>query len=96
MALSTEEVRHIASLARLQLEPEEEARLAGELSAILDYVRQLEELDVAGVEPMTHALAGEGTPLREDEVKESLSPQQALANAPAREGTCFRVPRIIE
>jgi len=96
VALSTEEVRHIASLARLQLEPEEEARLAGELSAILDYVRQLEELDVAGVEPMTHALAGEGTPLREDEVKESLSPQQALANAPAREGTCFRVPRIIE
>ena len=96
MALSTEEVRHIASLARLRLRPEEEARLAGELSAILDYVRQLEDLDVAGVEPMTHALAGEGTPLREDEVKESLPPEKALANAPAREGTCFRVPRIIE
>jgi len=96
VALSTEEVRHIASLARLRLRPEEEARLAGELSAILDYVRQLEDLDVAGVEPMTHALAGEGTPLREDEVKESLPPEKALANAPAREGTCFRVPRIIE
>jgi aspartyl-tRNA(Asn)/glutamyl-tRNA(Gln) amidotransferase subunit C len=96
MSLSIEEVRHIAALARLRLAPEEETRLAGELSAILDYVRQLEELDVSQVEPMTHALAGEGTPLREDEVRESLPPEKALANAPAREGTCFRVPRIIE
>jgi len=96
MPLSTEEVRHIAALARLRLAPEEEVRIGGELSAILDYVRQLEELDVSGVEPMTHALAGEGTALREDEVQESLPPEKALANAPAREGTCFRVPRIIE
>ena len=96
MALSVEEVRRIAALARLQLEPGEETRLAGELSAILDYVRQLEELDVSGVEPMTHALAGDGVALRPDEVAESLQPEKALANAPAREGTCFKVPRIIE
>jgi len=96
MALSVEEVRRIAALARLQLEPGEEARLAGELSAILDYVRQLEELDVSGVEPMTHALAAESTPLRPDEVQASLPPEKALANAPSREGTCFKVPRIIE
>jgi len=96
MALSTDEVRRIAALARLRLEPEEEARLAGELSAILDYVRQLEELDVAHVEPMTHALAEDGGGLREDRVLPSLPPEKALANAPAREGTCFKVPRIIE
>lgn len=96
MALSVEEVRHIAALARLRLEPSEETRLAGELSAILDYFRQLEELDVSRIEPMTHALAAEETPLREDEVRASLPPEEALANAPAREGTCFRVPRIIE
>jgi len=96
MALSIEEVRRIAALARLRLEPEEAGRLAGELSAILDYVRLLEELDVSRVEPMTHALAAEETPLREDEVRESLPPEKALANAPAREGTCFKVPRIIE
>jgi aspartyl-tRNA(Asn)/glutamyl-tRNA(Gln) amidotransferase subunit C len=97
MALSVEQVRRIAALARLRLEPAEEARLAGELSAILDYVRQLEELDVTDVEPMTHALAaGEETPLRPDEVRPSLPPDVALANAPAREGTCFKVPRIIE
>jgi aspartyl-tRNA(Asn)/glutamyl-tRNA(Gln) amidotransferase subunit C len=96
MPLSPEEVRRIAALARLRLSPEEESRLAGELSAILDYVRQLEELDVSGVEPMTHALAAGETPLREDVVLPGLSPGEALANAPARAGTCFQVPRIIE
>ncbi|MEI7704694.1 MAG: Asp-tRNA(Asn)/Glu-tRNA(Gln) amidotransferase subunit GatC [Deltaproteobacteria bacterium] len=96
MALSPEEVRRIASLARLRLSPEEETRLAGELSAILDYVRQLEELDVSGVEPMTHALASVETPFREDRVTPGLPADEALANAPARAGTCFQVPRIIE
>jgi len=96
MALSLEEVRRIATLARLRLLPQEEARLAGELSAILDYVRLLEELDVSGVEPMTHALASAETPFRGDEVRPGLSPEEALSNAPAREGTCFQVPRIIE
>jgi aspartyl-tRNA(Asn)/glutamyl-tRNA(Gln) amidotransferase subunit C len=96
MALSPEEVRRIAALARLRLLPPEEARLAGELSAILEYVRQLEELDVSGVEPMTHALASGETPWRQDEVRPGLTPDEALANAPARDGTCFQVPRIIE
>jgi aspartyl-tRNA(Asn)/glutamyl-tRNA(Gln) amidotransferase subunit C len=96
MALSREEVRRIAALARLRLSSGEEERLAGELSAILDYVRQLEELDVSGVEPMTHALAAGETPFREDAVVPGLSPEEALANAPARSGTCFQVPRIIE
>ena len=97
MALSPEEVRRIATLARLRLLPPEEARLAAELSSILDYVRLLEELDVTGVEPMTHALAaGDAAPLRPDELGPGLPPGEALANAPAREGTCFKVPRIIE
>jgi aspartyl-tRNA(Asn)/glutamyl-tRNA(Gln) amidotransferase subunit C len=96
MALSPDEVRRIAVLARLRLSPEEETRLAGELSAILDYVRQLEELDVSGVEPMTHALAAGETPLREDALLPCLPTEEALANAPARAGTCFQVPRIIE
>jgi aspartyl-tRNA(Asn)/glutamyl-tRNA(Gln) amidotransferase subunit C len=96
MALSPDEVRRIAALAKLRLSPEEETRLAGELSAILDYVRQLEELDVSGVEPMTHALAAGETPFREDATLPCLPPEEALANAPARAGTCFQVPRIIE
>ena len=97
MALSLEEVRRIAALARLRLSAEEEETFAVQLSAILAHVDQLRELDVSGVEPMTHALAaGETSALREDAVRVSLAPAEALANAPAREGTCFKVPRIIE
>jgi len=95
--LSLEEVRRIAALARLELSPEEERLFAGQLSAVLAYVKQLEELDVSGVEPMTHALAaGEAPPLRPDEVRPGLPAERALAAAPARVGTCFQVPRIIE
>ena len=97
MALSLEEVRRIAALARLQLSPEEERTFAGQLSAILEHVRQLEELDVSGVEPMTHALAaGDAPALREDVLQPSLPAEEALAAAHAREGTWFKVPRIIE
>ncbi|ACG75524.1 glutamyl-tRNA(Gln) amidotransferase, C subunit [Anaeromyxobacter sp. K] len=97
MALSLEEVRRIAVLARLRLSEEEERTFAGQLSAILDHVRQLEELDVTAVEPMTHALAaGELPARREDAVFPSLTPEEATAAAPAREGTAFKVPRIIE
>jgi len=97
MSLSLDEVRRIAVLARLELSPEEEQVFQGQLSAILDYVKQLEELDVSGVQPMTHALAaGEAAPLREDEVRPSLPLDEALGAAPAREGTFFKVPRIIE
>jgi aspartyl-tRNA(Asn)/glutamyl-tRNA(Gln) amidotransferase subunit C len=97
MSLTLEEVRRIAALARLALSPEEERRFAGQLSAILDHVKQLEELDVSQVEPMTHALAaGEAPALREDRTEPCLPPEEALAAAPAREGTAFKVPRIIE
>ena len=97
MSLSLDEVRRIARLARLRLSPDEEVAFAGQLSAILDHVAQLGELDVSKVEPMTHALAAdEPAALREDVVQPGLAPAAALANAPAREGTCFKVPRIIE
>jgi aspartyl-tRNA(Asn)/glutamyl-tRNA(Gln) amidotransferase subunit C len=97
MALSLDEVRRVARLARLRLTAEEEAALAVQLSAILDHVAQLAELDVGGVEPMTHALAaGEVGAPRPDLRVPGLTPEEALANAPAREGTCFKVPRIIE
>jgi aspartyl-tRNA(Asn)/glutamyl-tRNA(Gln) amidotransferase subunit C len=97
MALSLEEVRRIAALARLNLSAEEERVFQGQLSAILEHVAVLAELDVSGVEPMTHALAaGEAPALRADEPRPGLSHEEALRNAPARDGTAFRVPRIIE
>jgi len=97
MPLTIDQVRRVAALARLKLSEEEERLFAGQLSAILDHVRDLESLDLAGVPPMTHALAGgEAVVLRPDTLVPGLSPEEALANAPERQGTCFKVPRIIE
>ncbi|XXF79531.1 Asp-tRNA(Asn)/Glu-tRNA(Gln) amidotransferase subunit GatC [Myxococcaceae bacterium GXIMD 01537] len=95
MKLTLEQVRHVASLARLSLSPEEEQRYSTQLSAILDAVNQLQELDVSAVEPTSHATLAASL-LREDVHVASLPPDKALANAPARMGTSFAVPKIIE
>jgi aspartyl-tRNA(Asn)/glutamyl-tRNA(Gln) amidotransferase subunit C len=88
------EVREIAQLARLRLGEAEITRMAGELDAILGYIEELRQLDTTGVEPMTHAVPF-ACPQRPDEVGGMLSPEQALANAPARDGNFFQVPRIV-
>ena len=95
MALTPEQVRHVAALARLSLTPEEERRYTTQLSAILEAVEALQALDVSGVEPTSHATLA-GSLLREDAPHTSLPPEVALANAPARVGTAFAVPKIIE
>jgi aspartyl-tRNA(Asn)/glutamyl-tRNA(Gln) amidotransferase subunit C len=88
------EVREIAQLARLRLDDAEIARLAGELDAVLTHIEELRQLDTEGIEPMTHAVPF-ACPLREDAVGAMLEPDQALANAPARDGGFFQVPRIV-
>jgi len=93
--LTLTEVRHVATLARLSLTPEEKALYQGQLSAILDAVEQLRALNTEQVEPTSHAATGD-VPLREDVVEASLDPQKALANAPATVGTSFAVPSILE
>jgi len=95
MALSLEEVRHVASLARLSLSADEEERYRHQLSAILEAMEQLKAVNTDQVEPTSHAIAVEGM-LREDVVVPSMDPEKALANAPARVGTSFAVPKIIE
>ena len=95
MKLTLEQVRHVASLARLHLGADEEERLAAELSEILGHVEQLQTLDVSGVPPMTHA-SDEPTRFREDDVQPSLGAERAVANAPEKLGTSVAVPRIIE
>ena len=92
--IDPKEVREIAQLARLRLADDEVQRLAGELDAILGYIEELREVDTEGVEPMTHAVPFD-CPLRPDQVGQMLSPEEALANAPRREGTLFVVPRIV-
>jgi aspartyl-tRNA(Asn)/glutamyl-tRNA(Gln) amidotransferase subunit C len=95
MALTVEQVRHVAALARLQLTPEEEQRYATQLSAILEAMAELQALDTSGVEPTSH-VAVEEPRLRADAVKPSLDPERGLKNAPARSGTSFAVPKVIE
>ena len=95
MALSLDEVREIAQLARLALTDAEVAKLRDELGAILGYVEKLRALDTSGVEPMTHAVPLD-CPLRADEVAPSLSADEALAGAPKREDDFFQVPAILE
>ena len=95
MAITREEVRHVARLARLALSDDEAGRLVGQLSAILDYVKQLDGLDTRDVLPTSHAVE-KGTPMRDDAVEPFGDREALLANAPDRQGDFFRVPRIIE
>jgi aspartyl-tRNA(Asn)/glutamyl-tRNA(Gln) amidotransferase subunit C len=89
------EVERIADLARLELTPEEAGRMTGELEAILAYVETLRALDTEGVEPTAHAFPLP-TPLRDDRPVEPLDPERALANAPARDGFAFVVPKVLD
>ena len=95
MRLTREQVRHVAKLAHLALSPEEEAKMQEQLSAILEAVETLRELDTSSVEPTSHAASAVGG-WREDTVQPSLPVDKALANAPAKVGTSFAVPRILE
>ena len=95
VAITREEVRRVAALARLRLEPAEEARLTADLDHILDAFQKLRALDTTGVPP-ARALAEPATPLRDDAVTNPDADEDLLANAPAPEGRYFRVPKIIE
>jgi len=94
MALTPEEVLHVAELARLSLAPAEVSIFTRQLNDILAYVEKLQELDTTGVAPLAHVIPVFNA-FREDEVKEGLSLEEALANAPAREAGNFLVPRVI-
>lgn len=97
MALTLEQVEYIAALARLRLTAEEKARYREQLSAILDYMAKLKQLDTrtAAIEPTATVLPLR-TVLRPDEVTPSLLPEELLANAPAAEAQMFRVPPVLE
>jgi len=91
MAISREEVLHVARLARLELSEDEVERLGAQLSAILEAVGKVAELDLSSVEPTAHPLDLVNV-WAEDEPRPSLAVEEALANAPEREGNFFRVP----
>lgn len=86
---------HIARLARLDLSDEERTRMEAELGTILAYAEAIQALDLEDVAPTSHSVPIRNV-MRRDEVKESLTQDEALSNAPAAEDGRFRVPRIIE
>jgi aspartyl-tRNA(Asn)/glutamyl-tRNA(Gln) amidotransferase subunit C len=91
MAIEREDVLHVARLASLALNEDEIERLGAQLNAILEAVGKVSELDLAGVEPTLHPLELTNV-WAEDEPHPPLPVEEALANAPEREGDAFRVP----
>ncbi len=95
MAGNRIDVAYVANLARLELTDDEKATFQSQLETIVKYVEKISAVDVEGVEPMMH-----GRPLvnafREDVVKPSLDREVALANAPAKVGDEFLLPKIVE
>ena len=89
------EVRKVAKLARLELSEAEVEEFTGQLSAILDYMEKMSELDTTDVEPLAHCLPISNV-FREDAAKESLGTEKTLANAPQRDGEFFKVPKILD
>ena len=95
MALTKDDVRKVADLARLAVTEAETETYTHQLTRILGHVEKLSEIDTTGVEPTASgSQAGGGA--REDAEKESLSQAHALSNAPQSEKGCFKVPQVIE
>lgn len=95
MSVDTDTVRRVARLARIAVHEDELEHLSGELNGILDWVEQLQEVDVEGVEPMTSV-----TPMRlkrrEDAVTDGNRREDILANAPDARSGFFTVPKVVE
>jgi aspartyl-tRNA(Asn)/glutamyl-tRNA(Gln) amidotransferase subunit C len=94
MAISRDDVRKVARLARLLLSDDELDRMTAQLGQILQYMDLLGEVDTTGVEPMAHCVEMSNV-FREDRVEPSLPRAEALANAPHDDGECYLVPAVL-
>ncbi len=95
VSLTKDDVYRVAALARLQVNEEEIEALVSDLSRILKYADQLQQLDLMGVKPMSYVLATH-TVTRPDVIGSSLTPEEALTNGPDVEEQQFRVPAVLE
>jgi aspartyl-tRNA(Asn)/glutamyl-tRNA(Gln) amidotransferase subunit C len=95
MKITKAEVEYVAHLARLEFQEAEKEKFTSQLNDILMYMEMLGQVDTTGVAPMTHAIAQKNA-FREDRVRESLTNEAALTNAPDPRGDFFRVPKVIE
>ena len=92
--LSEETIRHVARLARIDLTGDEAAALLGQFATILAYFDKLNELDTSNVEPLTRAVDLHSV-MADDEPGPCLSTEEALAAAPDRDGSFFKVPKVL-
>jgi len=92
--ISDETIRHVARLARIEVSEERVPALAQELATILSYFDKLNELDTSGVEPLTRAVDRHSV-LADDEPCPCLTTEEALAAAPDRDGSFFKVPKVL-
>lgn len=88
-------IDQLAHLARLQFSPEEKKQIEKDLTRMLDFVDKLKEVDTEGVEPLIY-MTDEVNMLREDNIKEEITHQEALLNAPKKDSDYFKVPRVVE
>ncbi|MBP2649906.1 MAG: gatC [Firmicutes bacterium] len=95
MKVTRKDVETVAVLSRLEMDEAAMDKFTGQFNAILDYVDMLSKVDTEGVEPTAHVLNLKNV-MRTDEVKPSLSRDQALSNAPEQEDGYFKVPKIID
>jgi len=89
------DIAYIAKLARLPLTDEESARFSAQFGRLFDFIRELQALDVESVHATAQVIPLSNV-MRDDEIKPCLTQEQALANAPDREGPYFKAPRILE
>lgn len=95
MSITVKDVEHIANLSRLTLTDEQKTKMTDQLSKILNFANDLQELDVENVQPTTHSLPLKNV-LREDKAREWLTQEEALSHAPDQENGQFKVPAVME
>jgi aspartyl-tRNA(Asn)/glutamyl-tRNA(Gln) amidotransferase subunit C len=95
MAAAEIDIKYVAHLARIALTSDEEKKLAAQLGNILGYIEKLKQLDVSNVEPTAHAVPMVNV-TRADEIRPSLSHDEAMRNAPKQASGLFIVPKIVE
>lgn len=95
MSVTKKDVEHIAELARLKFNDNELQNFTAQLNEILNYIEKLNELDTENVEPLSHPVE-ESNEFRDDKIRESLKTEEALKNAPDKDESFFKVPKVIE
>ena len=95
MNISKDIVKYTANLARIELSAKELEKFSGQLNNIIEYIDQLNEVDVSKISPTAHVLPIKNVK-RQDSTNDSLAAEDVLKNAPSKEKTSFKVPKVIE